>query len=155
MRADNVLVIDATVYEDKTSNVYEVFDMWRLKTEQDLLNHQYGKGVWKRFELDFKTNKVVSYDLARPKHGNYELPTYNELYEGVKENCITYLLALFENQILDDNYGFDIRKFDSCKKEFVDSWSTPGYLPAEPYFIANPDGKSEDDGVIMTLTYDF
>jgi len=34
-------------------------------------------------------------------------------------------------------------------------WSQPGYLPNEPYFVSNPNGKSEDDGFILTVAYDF
>jgi len=35
------------------------------------------------------------------------------------------------------------------------AWGTPGYLPNEPHFIANPNGTAEDDGVILTVAYDF
>ena len=33
--------------------------------------------------------------LNLPEGGNYELPTFNEKYDGVKENCFTYLLEFF------------------------------------------------------------
>jgi torulene dioxygenase len=62
---------------------------------------------------------------------------------------------MFEHQTIDQSYGFDIKKFDACKKEFSSVWATPGYLPNEPLFIANPNGNSEDDGIILTVAFDF
>ena len=82
MREDGILVVDATIYEDKKRNVYEVFDFDKLKTKADMLNHQWG-GVWKRFELDFKTKKVDSFDLARLENGNLEVPTFNKKFDGI------------------------------------------------------------------------
>jgi hypothetical protein len=39
LRDDGILIVDATVYQDKTKNVYEVFDIDKLKTEKDMLDH--------------------------------------------------------------------------------------------------------------------
>ena len=50
-----------------------------------------------RFELDFETMEVKSHDLLKLENGNLELPTYNKEFEGLKENCFTYLSAMFEH----------------------------------------------------------
>ena len=36
---DGILVVDATVYQNSSRNVYEVFDMQNLRKQSDLLNH--------------------------------------------------------------------------------------------------------------------
>ena len=46
---------------------------------------------WRRFEINIKNKTVKFYDLLRPTKGTVELPTYNKNYEGIKENCFTYL----------------------------------------------------------------
>jgi beta,beta-carotene 9',10'-dioxygenase len=33
-------------------------------------------------------------------------------------------------------------------------WSVPGHYPGEPIFVADPEGASEDDGVLMTNVLD-
>jgi beta,beta-carotene 9',10'-dioxygenase len=35
------------------------------------------------------------------------------------------------------------------------SWSEVGCLPGEPIFVPNPQGQSEDDGVVLSLVLDF
>ena len=97
---------------------------------------------------------MTTYDLAKMDHGNYDLPMYNDEFDGVKENCLTYIVGMFEKQVLDSNYSFDIKKYNGCKKEFESVWSHPGYLPNEPWFVRNPNGESEDDGLILTAAYD-
>jgi beta,beta-carotene 9',10'-dioxygenase len=83
------------------------------------------------------------------------VPTFNGKYDGVKENCYTYLMELMSKQVMDDTYGWDMVKFDSCKDKVESKWSQGGHLPNEAYFIENPQGESEDDGVILSIAYDF
>jgi len=56
---------------------------------------------------------------------------------------------------MDENYSWDMVKFDACKNEVAGRFGPPGYLPNEAYFIENPQGTSEDDGVLMAIVYDF
>jgi hypothetical protein len=95
MKDNHTVVLDAAIYEKKDVNIYEIFEFANLKNGSHLLNQTYG-GVFKRFEIDLETKKVLSYDLAKMESGNYDLPTYNDKYDGVKENCITYLVGMFE-----------------------------------------------------------
>jgi|TARA_B110000285_G_C15076816_1_gene591230 hypothetical protein len=41
----DILVVDATIYEDGDTNVYSVFDFSGLQTEDQLLGKKY-KGLW-------------------------------------------------------------------------------------------------------------
>ena len=105
--------------------------------------------------MDLDSNTLVQFDLLTPTFGAYELPTYNPSYDGVKENCFSYLMELFGKQVMDDSYGFDIVKYDSCKGKIESKWSQAGHLPNEAYFVENPEGNGEEDGVILTVAYDF
>jgi len=138
MKDDNTFVVDAAIYQ-KDVNVYEMFEMNEMRKNDNLLGKDFG-GVFKRFEIDLTTKKVTTTDLAKMVYGNYDLPMYNDEFDGVKENCITYIVGMFEHQVLDSNYSFDIKKFNGCKKEFESIWSEPGYLPNEPWFVRNPNG---------------
>jgi len=46
-------------------------------------------------------------------------------------------------------------KYDACKEKVVAKWAKAYNLPNEPYFIADPNGNEEDDGVILTVSYNF
>ena len=156
-KADNpdILVVDATVYEDADKNVYEVFDFEGLKTKEQLKGKKF-KGYCSRFELNLKTGELNQKKLLHlTEGGNYELPTFNDKYDGVKENCYTYLIEFFGQQNIDDNYGWDLVKYDACQEKIAARWSQDSNLPSEPYFIADPNGTEEDDGVIMNVSYDF
>lgn len=114
------------------------------------------QGFWTRFEFNLKTGKLEQKQMLHlAQGGNYEMPTFNEKYDGVKENCYTYLLEFFGKQYIDADYGWDIVKFDACQDKIVARWGQPNNLPNEPYFIADPNGTEEDDGVIMTVSYDY
>lgn len=54
---------------------------------------QYGN-IWRRFEIDLSKNELTQKDLSILEWGNYEVPTYNMAYDGVKENCFTYLMEI-------------------------------------------------------------
>ena len=45
------------------------------------------------------------------------------------------------------------------KKDLVDSmndvtWSVDSHYPGEPFFIPDPEGRAEDDGLVVTVVYD-
>ncbi|KAJ5899480.1 Carotenoid oxygenase [Penicillium taxi] len=46
-----------------------------------------------------------------------------------------------------------IMKFD-CDKLESSLWACHGHSPGEPIFVANPDGVSEDDGVLLSVVLD-
>ena len=94
-------------------------------------------------------------DLLVPDFGSYDLPTWNPKFSGVKENCFTYMMELYNKQTMDENYCWDIIKFDVCQEKEVARWTSPSHLPNEAYFIENPQGQDEDDGVLVSIVYDF
>lgn len=56
---------------------------------------------------------------------------------------------------MDESYGWDMIKFDACQEKEVARWSSPGHMPNDPYFIENPDAEDEDDGVLVSIAFDF
>ena len=94
-------------------------------------------------------------DLTTLKWGYYEVPTFNPIYDGVKENCFTYLMEFMAKQDMDDQYSWDIVKFDACSNHIAGRFAYLGHLPNEAYFIENPDGSSEDDGLLVSVAFDF
>ena len=112
----DILVADVTAYGDASKNVYEVFDFDGVENKEQLKGKKY-KGQWTRFEMNLKTGQLTEKKLIDlPEGGNYELPTFNEKYDGVKENCFTYLLEFFGKQDITDDYGWDIVKYDACNE---------------------------------------
>ena len=65
------------------------------------------------------------------------------------------MMELLNKQVMDESYSWEIIKFDSCQEKEVARWNQPGHLPNEAYFIENPEGESEDDGVLLSIAYDF
>lgn len=56
---------------------------------------------------------------------------------------------------MDEKYSWDMVKFDACNNKVAGKWAAPGHLPNEAYFIENPEGTSEDDGVLVSVAFDF
>jgi carotenoid cleavage dioxygenase-like enzyme len=92
--------------------------------------------------------------LAKVDFGGFELPAFNHLHQG-EETCFTYLAAFYHQQTIDEDYSWDFAKLDSCQQTISKTWHQPGYLPNEPHFVPNPQGETEDDGVLLTVAYDF
>jgi len=132
---DGKFITDAMVYQDTKKDVFELFEFEHLS--KGLKGQDY-KSAWRRFEIDLTSGDLVQEDLDILKWGNYDLPTYNPKYDGVGENCFTYLMEFMSKQDVDDAYSWDMVKFDSCKREVASRWSHPGHLPNEAFFIENP-----------------
>ncbi|KAH7080996.1 carotenoid oxygenase [Paraphoma chrysanthemicola] len=89
-------------------------------------------------ELLFKADKMIS----------VELPTINPRYL-TQRHRYTYGCA----DRLKSSFMDGIIKFDNVTQTSI-LWETQGHTPGEPIFIADPDGKAEDDGVLLTVVLD-
>ena len=61
---------------------------------------------------------------------------------------------MHQNKI-DSEYHWPIHKYDDEEKRIVATWGPPNTIAQEPRFIANPKGRCEDDGIIVTTVYNF
>jgi torulene dioxygenase len=77
-----------------------------------------------------------------------ELPTINPAYlmhrHRFTYGCVDRLKSSFMDGIV---------KFDNVTRTSI-FWETEGHTPGEPIFIADPEGKTEDDGVLLSVVLD-
>ncbi len=88
------------------------------------------------------TQKILSTDF-------YEMPKIRDDLVG-KKNDVFYSILFSENT---EHEGFGIAKYNLDSNQSL-IWSKKGMFPSEPMFIPNPNGKAEDDGVIISIIYD-
>jgi beta,beta-carotene 9',10'-dioxygenase len=91
---------------------------------------------------DLATQVVLSKSL-------YEMPRVPETLVGFK---MKYFYAILFTPGKEKK-GFGIAKFDINKNTDL-VWYEDNIFPGEPIFIPKPDGKSEDDGIILSILYD-
>ncbi|KAJ5173208.1 hypothetical protein N7492_005801 [Penicillium capsulatum] len=77
-----------------------------------------------------------------------ELPTMNPKLVTQKHRY-TYAVTFRGESTLTDG----IMKFDGDTHE-LRLWARHAHSPSEPIFVANPDGESEDDGVLLSVVLD-
>jgi torulene dioxygenase len=89
-------------------------------------------------ELLFRADKMDS----------MELPTINPRYltrrHRFSYGCADRLKSSFMDGIV---------KFDNVTQKSI-FWETEGHTPGEAIFVADPEGKAEDDGVLLTVVLD-
>jgi torulene dioxygenase len=89
-------------------------------------------------ELVFKADKMIS----------MELPTINPSYL-TRKHRYTYGTA----DRLKSSFMDGIVKFDNVTQTST-FWETDAHTPGEPIFVADPEGKHEDDGVLLSVVLD-
>ncbi|KAF9695581.1 hypothetical protein EKO04_006469 [Ascochyta lentis] len=77
-----------------------------------------------------------------------ELPTINPSYL-TRRHRYTYGCA----DRLKSSFMDGIAKFDNTTQTSI-FWEQEGHTPGEPIFVADPKGKGEDDGVLLTVVLD-
>ena len=107
--------------------------------------------VMKRVRLVKETREVVVEEWPNlsevPMMNTMDFPVINENYSGYK-NRYTYGWV-----------GIDYWKQTLVKKDLEDTtsyklWFTESHYPGELFFIPNPEGTAEDDGVLVTIVFD-
>ncbi|KAL6705627.1 hypothetical protein ACN47E_006574 [Coniothyrium glycines] len=89
-------------------------------------------------ELVFQADKMVS----------VELPTINPRYL-TRRHRFTYGCA----DRLKSSFMDGLAKFDNVTQSSI-FWETAGHTPGEPIFVADPEGRAEDDGVLLSVVLD-
>ena len=120
-----------------------------------MLNHpetedEIAEQVFKRVRLVISTGEVIvedfPYDGDLPWMNTFDFPTINDKYSGYK-NRYTY------GWITIDYWRQTLIKRDSEDKNGDKFWFKPSHYPGEMYFVPNPVGTEEDDGVLITLVF--
>jgi beta-carotene 15,15'-monooxygenase/beta,beta-carotene 9',10'-dioxygenase len=108
-----------------------------------------------RYKINIETNEVVSSTFPNILQGQstgrfvnkFDMGVINEAYRGQKY-CIIYGWS-----------SFDYSRMALVKKNVCDAfadkvWYLENHYPTEMYFIANPEGTDEDDGVLVSISFD-
>ncbi|XP_061180479.1 beta,beta-carotene 15,15'-dioxygenase-like [Saccostrea echinata] len=149
---EDTIFMDIASYSDAA--VVALLEMDTIMNETRRNAYPY-KPYLKRFRIDLKAEKMtpLSFDV-NPKvpHVNMlEAPTINELYRS-KHYCYIYG-AVFKSDF--KTFGnFSFVKKDICNTTGDMSWSLPGHYPMEGWFVPDPNGSAEDDGVLMLPVLD-
>merc|ERR1719458_699675 len=105
-----------------------------------------------RYHLYLETSTVKALGFSNLMNDNryinqFDFPVINEAYRG-KEYCIIYGWS-----------AFDYSRTALVKKNVCDSTQDKvryieNQYASEMYFIANPEGSTEDDGVLVSVHFD-
>ena len=112
---------------------------------------QEGPIVMKRVRLIKSSKKVIVDDLVNeggnPMMNTFDFPTMNDKYSGYKNRYIYGWLEI-------DYWRITLIKRDLEDPSGDATWFKPSHYPGEMFFIPNPEGVEEDDGVLITIVFD-
>ncbi len=106
---------------------------------------------WRLPDIEGKPKSITSQAIlewAAPKSSSVELPTLNfkkltRPYRYIYGVADTGASTFFDS----------ISKYDTHTHEHL-SWQYHGQTPGESIFVADPEGKEEDDGVLLSVVLD-
>ncbi|KIK63401.1 hypothetical protein GYMLUDRAFT_41098 [Collybiopsis luxurians FD-317 M1] len=96
-------------------------------------------------QVEFTLSPSESIELPTINPSNYHQP-YRYAY-GVNKSFSPGLEHTFADRII----KLDMQDAEGGGHKF---WGVPGYTPSEPVFVPRPDGKAEDDGVVLSVVLD-
>lgn len=144
----------ANAFEDGDQIIFDIVKykdaeiITGLKTHDDKTSNENKYGVHlMRYTIALKTGDVTSQELL----SNYnEFPRINEAYDG---KPYQFLYVADPRDPESSTEVKPIYKINTKTKEVL-VWSEKGNSPSEAVFVANPNGKSEDDGVVLAVMLD-
>ena len=137
---DNTIVMDIVVYPDAS-----IIQALKLDNIFDG-SHTFPQGKLTRFTIDMSKKSVDAKELSSE---TFEMPRIN--YRAVSQKPYEFVYGAgsdnpheMVNRLLKINVNTGQ----------VLVWQADMCYPAEPVFVATPDAKAEDDGVILTIVLD-
>jgi carotenoid cleavage dioxygenase-like enzyme len=133
------VIVDICVFDD--AGIITELYLGRLRSGARVTSHPY----LTRFELDTATGAITRERLGDT---SFELPRIN--YGQHNERSYRYTWGT--------GFGGGSGWFDEIVMIDVDerkasSWSEPGCYPGEPVFVAAPDARAENDGVLLSVVF--
>jgi beta,beta-carotene 9',10'-dioxygenase len=130
------VVVDACTFED--AQIIEDLYLDRLRAGKPV-----ARAELRRFRLDLSSRSVTTEQLAE----GLELPRIN--YGSHNERPYRYVWGV------DQQTGWldRIVKVDVAERTTIE-WREESCSPGEPVFVASPDGRAEDDGVLLSVVFD-
>lgn len=143
---NGMIYLDIVTYHDASILTEEC-----LYVNSDTLAINPLPSLIERFSLSLKTGKIAFETLLSESN---EFPRINESRDG---QPYTYLyLAGFNNKPANKEellYAEKLYKLNTSTKELL-TWAEKGCSPGEPVFVAAPNAKAEDDGIVLAVTLD-
>eukprot|EP01119_Soliformovum_irregulare_P004203 TRINITY_DN15211_c0_g1_i1.p1 TRINITY_DN15211_c0_g1~~TRINITY_DN15211_c0_g1_i1.p1 ORF type:complete len:490 (-),score=143.09 TRINITY_DN15211_c0_g1_i1:18-1487(-) len=140
---DGNIILDIATYD----NADIVLDLRMSKIDDP--HHQLTSGQARRFILpdvaSLSESEIRSAEQIELHRGTFELPRFNQNYH-LKPYRYAYAIAHVET----DAHWNSIMKLDVTTKE-TKVWKVEGMYPGEAIFVPDPNGKDEDDGVLMSV----
>ncbi len=154
---DNKIYFDIVTYPDAHGIGQATFDQLlapnhvpsngqKQSEEPDADNVE--SGILTRFVFNLKDGKASQQKLS---DAFIELPRINYAYNGIK---YTYAYAFAQSTQDERAYVADQLTKINVKTGEQTIWQEPDCYPGEPVFIANPNGKDEDDGIVTSVVLD-
>ncbi|MBS4168967.1 carotenoid oxygenase family protein [Parachlamydia sp. AcF125] len=143
---DDRLHLDMVTYEDAS-----IITGKSLHVNSDTAPSGNYQSRLERFSLSLKTGEIAS-EILFPQSN--EFPRINEKLDG-KPYHYVYLTG-FNDKSEDKKEllnGEGLYKLNTVTKEWL-KWSENGCSAGEPVFVAAPDAKEEDEGVVLAVVLD-
>lgn len=149
---DSKIVVDAPVYKNSDFLANNLLAVLRNKTQR---NKYSIRTYMTRYIVDLKTNKIslkrYYTNTTLPIASRIDMPTINENYR-FKEYCFAYGIAEKIDDVIQPRWA--LAKKDLCGNTTDRIWYVQNHYPTEAWFVPNPDGTSEDDGVLLSQVLD-
>lgn len=100
-----------------------------------------------RYHLSPDKNEISS-EILLERH--VEFPRLNDKFDG---KSYRYLYMTISEDATQENTNLGLCKIDLLTKKIM-NWEQAGYCVVEPVFVPFPEGKSEDEGLVLTVIYD-
>ncbi|XP_066305381.1 beta,beta-carotene 15,15'-dioxygenase-like isoform X1 [Branchiostoma lanceolatum] len=154
--ADGKIVADVCQFEEG----FSIFADYKLPILRNIttLHDRPAKSRLYRYTIDL-ANKTVHTKTFRSESPmedflhKIELPIINENYRS-KQYCYLYGVILDFSPSNPLNGSFALVKKNLCTPGKDLYWYHPNHYVSEPSFVADPDGKDEDDGVLLSAVFD-
>jgi beta,beta-carotene 9',10'-dioxygenase len=140
-RGDEI-VLDVAAYPD--SSLIDQLYLDALRGEDAGVT----SGEFRRYRVPLKNGSQATYEVIGDQP--IELPRIN--YRPHNGHAYRYAYGASVRQG-DRDFINQIVKVDTETGE-AKTWHQPGYYPSEPVFVASPNAKSEDEGVILSVVLD-
>lgn len=141
---DDAIVVDVVVYPDTT--IIDQLYLRRLRSAEPVT----AAGKLTRFSVDLNGRSEVREQLLSNAH--LELPRINYRQRAGQPYRFLFCAG---NEANDGNADFidNLVKID-LDADPVRTWYAAGCFPGEPVFVAAPDARQEDDGLILSVVLD-
>ena len=141
------LVMDCVTYPDPA--VVQRCDFDVLRNEQARKDFSKIESEITRYTLHLKNGTVANetFPIQKPEPNNFDFPIINEQFR-YRQYCNVYGLHMKGVE-----HGTLMKK-NMCDETKDIIWYKPNHFPSEPWFVPDPEGSAEDDGILLDVILD-